>query len=194
MESITASQMIGGNPEKKRSATDFYPTPDEVTETLIYAIQPNPETTNIWEPACGDGRMVRCLERIGPYEVVGTDISTGHDFLKINEVPDGCNWIITNPPFSLAEEFIRHAHELNIPFAFLLKSQLWHAKKRYDLFTQCPPDYIFPLTWRPDFLFGASSGAPLMDVMWCVWLRNSRYPLTRYVPLKKHIFNEVNNE
>ena len=41
MESITASQMIGGNPEKKRSATDFYPTPDEVTETLFDSPPPH---------------------------------------------------------------------------------------------------------------------------------------------------------
>jgi methylase of polypeptide subunit release factors len=33
------------------------------------------------------------------------------------------DWIITNPPFSAAEEFIRHARELEpAGFAFLLKT------------------------------------------------------------------------
>ncbi len=187
MESITASQIIGGNPlhdGRKRSCTDFYPTPDDVTEALISAIHPNPQSTKIWEPACGDGRMVRCLERLGPYTVVGTDILTGNDFLY-EQLPDGCNWIITNPPFSAAEEFIQHAYELNVPFAFLLKSQFWHAKKRYKLFNECQPDLVLPLTWRPDFLFGGGGGAPLMDCMWNVWLRNGDDAVTQFFPLPR---------
>lgn len=43
---------------------------------------------------------------------------------------DAADWIITNPPFSLAEAFIRRAAELGKPFAFLLKSQYWNATCR----------------------------------------------------------------
>lgn len=189
MDKMTASRITGGNTSFYRSQADFYPTPDDVTEALIFAIDPNPETTKIWEPACGDGRMVKCLERIGPYAVVGTDILTGNDFLA-TPLPDGCNWIITNPPFSQAEEFIRHAYELGVPFAFLLKSQFWHARKRYPLFKDCPPDYIFPLTWRPDFLFGARGGSSLMDVAWNVWLRKDEANDTKYIPIQRPIKEE----
>ena len=36
-------------------------------------------------------------------EVTGTDIQAGDDFLTIPLM--GCDWIITNPPFRLAEQF-----------------------------------------------------------------------------------------
>ena len=184
MDKMTASRITGGNTSFSRSAADFYPTPDDVTEALIWAIKPEPETAVIWEPACGDGRMLRCLERFGPYQAVGTDILTGDDFLSMG-LPEGCNWIITNPPFSQAEAFIRHAYALNVPFAFLLKSQFWHAKKRYELFMDCNPDYIFPLTWRPDFLFKERGGSSLMDVAWNVWLRRDCAHNTVYMPLER---------
>lgn len=104
--------------------------------------------------------------------VYTTDILDGTDFLKSSI--DAADWIITNPPFSLAEDFIRRAAKIEKPFAFLLKSQYWHASKRMALFKDIPPSYILPLTWRPDFFFkereNGNGGSPLMDVMWCVWL------------------------
>lgn len=91
--------------------------------------------------------------------------------------------IITNPPFSLSEEFILHAWELGKPFALLLKSQYWHAARRYELFTRCTPSEILPLTWRPDF---DGRGAPLMDVMWCVWKFGPDEPIfPAYIPLRR---------
>ena len=130
-----------------------------------------PENTVIWEPAAGEGDMAGVLQTY--FETVyATDIMDGTDFLKSSI--DAADWIITNPPFSLAEAFIRRAAELGKPFAFLVKSQFWHAKRRLSLFDKFPPSYILPLTWRPDFLFkernGKKGGSPLMDVMWCVWL------------------------
>lgn len=130
-----------------------------------------PENTVIWEPAAGEGDMAGVLQTY--FETVyATDIMDGTDFLKSSI--DAADWIITNPPFSLAEAFIRRAAKLGKPFAFLVKSQFWHAKRRLSLFDEYPPSYILPLTWRPDFLFkernGKKGGSPLMDVMWCVWL------------------------
>lgn len=72
--------------------------------------------------------MVQVINGRG-YDVIGTDIMTGTDFLKA-ELPEGVGMIITNPPFSVSEEFIRHALDLEVPFAFLLKSQYWHAARR----------------------------------------------------------------
>lgn len=41
-----------------------------------------------------------------------------------------------------------------------------------------------PLTWRPDFHFGAKGGSPTMECAWTVW---DRVPsnVTQYVPLLK---------
>lgn len=77
--------------------------------------------------------------------------------------------IITNPPFSCAEQFIRKCLDLEKPFAMLLKSQYWHAAGRWQLFMEHPPAFVLPLTWRPDFNFGKRGGNPTMEVLWTVW-------------------------
>ena len=167
MNQIVATQMIGGNPTKKRSETDFYPTPSEVTEALLRFLG-LPKTTVIWEPACGEMDMVSAMQSAG-YSVIATDLSYGQDFLT--EPLLECDWIITNPPFSVSDKFIERCAKHGKPFALLLKSQYWHARRRYDLFQKITPSIVCPLTWRPDFLFKKHEkrSAPLMDVMWCVW-------------------------
>ena len=175
------SRICGGNTAYKRNASDYYPTPPDATQALLDFLKLQ-QGTKIWEPACGEGHMVEVLRGNG-LDVVGTDINLGVDFLTAN-IPDGTEWIITNPPFSLAEQFIRKCAEHGVPFAMLLKSQYWHAAKRVALFSDVKPSYILPLTWRPDFLFKTrGSGSPLMDVIWCVWLPQKNN--TEYVLLTK---------
>ena len=161
--------MIGGNGERDRRPTDLYPTPVDVTEALLRFLG-IPAFRCVWEPAAGEGDMARQITAHG-HTVYESDIMTGTDFLTV-EAPPGnvewtqTDWIITNPPFVLSEQFIRHANELGHPFAMLLKSQYWHASKRLRLFREVRPDYVLPLTWRPNFYFKEEhGGAPLMDVM-----------------------------
>lgn len=165
MDKRQASRITGGNPKGKRSQSDFYPTPWEATVALLQYLQIQKGSV-VWEPACGQGHMTKVLRENG-YNVVESDIQTGTDFITCEAKK--CDWIITNPPFSLAEEFIRRAYKLNIPFAFLLKSQYWNAQKRGALFRDCQPTHILPCAWRVDFTGGKN---PLMDVMWVVWKRD----------------------
>lgn len=186
MDSLQASRISGGNSARGRRQADFYPTPPEVTVALLQFLN-LPKSTTIWEPAAGEGDMAGVLQTY--FETVyTTDILDGTDFLKSSI--DAADWIITNPPFSLAEDFIRRAAKMEKPFAFLLKSQYWHASKRMALFEDIPPSYILPLTWRPDFFFkereNDNSGSPLMDVMWCVWLTPwMKNVQTIYQPLQR---------
>lgn len=175
MDAKQASRINGGNSATGRQASDFYPTPPEATIALMQFLN-LPPGTRIWEPACGQGHMVRAIQSMG-YPVIGTDIQIGDDFLTC--VPRACDWIITNPPFNLAEQFIRRCDALHKPFALLLKSQFWHAAKRYGLFQTISPAWILPLTWRPDF---TGKGQAMMDMSWVVWNGNSD---TRYRPLKR---------
>ena len=160
-----------------RNKTDFYETPEDVTAALLDFLESHgylvPPYSRIWEPACGAGKMAEVIRSRG-YNVSASDLhdqgygETGVDFITANP-PQYSTWIITNPPFKDAERFIRRALDLRKPFAFLLKSQFWHAKSRLQLFRDHPPAYVLPLTWRPDFLYGAKSGSPTMEVMWSVW-------------------------
>lgn len=159
MSNFNAARIVGGCGEYGRVQSDYYPTPRDVTEALIAFLE-LPMGTRIWECAAGENQMVNVLRANG-YEVTASDISSGYDFLTTPLVD--CDWIITNPPFSLAEQFISRCVEHKKPFALLLKSQYWHAKKRLDIFRSYPPAYVLPLTWRPDFLQKSRGGGVTFD-------------------------------
>lgn len=169
-----------------RSATDFYPTPPNATKVICDYLEVEGKT--VWEPACGAGHMAIEIEKCG-----GTVISTelhyqgfgngGVDFLDA-PLPDGVDMIITNPPFRLAEDFIRKCIRHGLPFAMLLKSQYWHSAKRMALFNEHVPSAVLPLTWRPDFHFGAKGGSPTMEVIWTVW-GSVPAASTSYIPQRR---------
>jgi hypothetical protein len=171
-----------------RNKSDFYETPPEVTTALLQFLEDaehlTPGKDIIWEPACGAGKMAEVMRMAG-YDVICTDLNdfgygrSGVDFLETSQP---CDWIITNPPFKYATEFVRHALELGFPCAFLLKSQFWHARSRMQLFRENQPTYVLPLTWRPDFLYGAKSGSPTMDILWTVWAGGHD---AKYWPLRR---------
>ncbi|MEP6826876.1 MAG: hypothetical protein ABJA10_02250 [Aestuariivirga sp.] len=165
-----------------RRELDFYATPWEATAALCEAV---PLPMVIWEPACGDGAMSEVLKD-HDVAVISTDIKNrgyrsqiwAKDFLKVRLDDVGCQAIVTNPPFALAEEFIRHALKFTPKVAMLLKATFANAAKRRPLFEQHPPSHVLPLTWRLDFTGG---GAPTMDCTWFVW----GYPGQVFRPLPK---------
>lgn len=180
MEGVT----LANNATGKRRALDFYPTPPDATHALMRFLKRYLKTPcTIWEPACGDGSMSNVLEQYG-HSVISSDIQhTGYgegevDFLKNRKE---CDAIITNPPFKESAEFIQHALSITDTVVMLLKSQYWHAKKRYGLFCDHPPAYILALTWRPDFR--GTGGSPTMEVLWNIWLPNNTD--TRYQLLQR---------
>ncbi len=171
-----------------RSPHDFYPTPPEAVRALLPEIADFPKT--IWEPACGDGAIVRELAR-ARYAVFATDLAD-HGFIQemmlhtadnmldygnvygetevdfLLEPTRRADAIVTNPPFGkLAEQFIAKALDLDVPYiAMLTNVNFWHAKSRIALFDRRRPSAIHPLTWRLDF---TGSGRPYFNVIWTVW-------------------------
>ena len=175
--------MAGANPTKGRVKNDFYPTEPEATQALI-----NHEGAGlpqqIWEPACGNGAMSKVLIASGRTVFSSDLIDRGYGDRFVNFLlTDNAVFpaICTNPPFELAEEFIRHAHKLRVRYlALILKAQYWHADCRAGLFALFPPSRIYALTWRLDFL---GLGAPTMDRIWCVW--DDSPDKTRYLLMRK---------
>lgn len=186
--------LLANRSAEDRSGTDFYPTPANVTVALLNYLN-LPENTTIWEPACGEGHMSEVFKERG-YEVCSSDLHdrgygvVGVDFLSTPRVDiKRSEWIITNPPFSLSEQFIRKAINHGLPFALLLKSQYWHSSKRRKIFEEYRPEAVLPLTWRPDFLFGKKSGSPTMECIWTVW-GTEPAKQTLYIPLVRPFMGE----
>lgn len=186
MKNLGAALAGGGG---QRRENDFYPTPWEATVALLKEVK---FPKRVWEPACGDGAIVRVLEAFG-YEVAFTDIAPrmpdvrATDFLNFWCTVLPSDAIITNPPFKSAAAFIAKAATLEVPFAYLLKTQFWHAANRLDLFETFPPTQVLPLTWRLDFTGG---GAPTMDCTWFVWgIEGAPFkPLPKPKPSENPIF------
>ena len=114
------------NAQGQRKKSDFYETPYSMTSHLLEVEDFNKSLT-VCEPACGDGAIVKILEKKWD-NVVAYDIEK--NFLWETKNYD---YIITNPPFSLAYEFVQKAKQIATEkFAFLLPLSYLHGKKRYD--------------------------------------------------------------
>lgn len=178
--------VLANKTAKDRPYTDFYPTPPEVTISLMDFLN-LPKNQVIWECACGKGHMSKAIESLG-YTVISTELyqtgygENGVDFLTCE--PRECDWIITNPPFRDSVNFIKRAISLGKPFALLLKSQYWHAKNKTEIFKMHRPRYVLPLNWRPDFHFGKKGGSPTMECQWVVW-GDEPSEITEYQILQK---------
>jgi hypothetical protein len=183
-----------GGDQANRRELDFYPTPKNVTHSLMKFLHKECDwhfdnLLRIHEPACGNGAMSDVIKMYG-HDVYSSDISTSYGATE--NFLTQMNWnkfdaIITNPPFNLSAEFIEVACKRTKIVCMLLKSQYWHAKGRYELFTKNPPQFILPLTWRPDFSehlrkIGDKKGQPTMDVAWSVWIKGA-HKETRYIPI-----------
>jgi hypothetical protein len=99
----------------------------------------------IWEPAAGDGAMVRPLKQAG-FEVAASDIAdygllgceTGVDYL-VATPPRGVRGVITNPPYRLAMPFARKAIG-EVPYvALLLRTNFLESVARLSFFRRHPP-------------------------------------------------------
>ena len=159
-----------------RQKDDFYPTPPEASQALLD--KENFGTGTIWECACGDGAISNVLKE-NEYNVYSTDLNDyGYglsrvDYLMTVKPNDNIIYVVTNPPFKLAKEFILKTLDLNIPkSAFLLRLSFLESVRRYDsLFKNYPPIrvYVFKkrLTiWRGD---QERQGNGTVAYAWFVW-------------------------
>jgi hypothetical protein len=94
----------------------------------------------IWECACGKGNLIKAFNNKG-YKVIGTDILNGDDFMMWQ--PENYDCIITNPPYSIKQDFLERAYNLGKPFAFLLPLTTFETQKRQSMFKKYGLEVIF---------------------------------------------------
>lgn len=144
---------LGATPHSNsiRANNDFYST-DPMA--INYLLEHEDFDENIWECACGSGKLSERLKNFG-FNVKSTDlIYRGYgekesiDFLTQNQVFDGD--VITNPPYNLALEFVEKALELsNRKVAMFLRIQFLESKKRYKrLLKEHPPKKVLVFVKR----------------------------------------------
>lgn len=169
--------MTGGGAKVDRQGNDYYPTPASVTRAFIaaereYLLDACADADPVWEPCGRGGAIAKELEGAG-FATIASDLVADPANLVAQQDLLLCRQalspvVVTNPPFALAAEMIRHLlNNLGCTYvAMLLKSSFWHAEVRTGLWRQRTPARIYALNWRPDFL---AKGNPTMEVIWCVW-------------------------
>ena len=96
-----------------RDSLDYFPTPPWASRALVEHVlgaKSQLRRQTCLEPACGSGHMSKVLAEYFQ-EVKSSDIHNyGYgdiaDYLKKPLETSSFDWVITNPPFRLAEEFV----------------------------------------------------------------------------------------
>ncbi len=168
------AKAVGGFRAKPSEANphDFFPTPKGVTRAFIEAC---PLPDGLWcEPGVGDGHII---EAVGPREgwvtfdirpVAVPALSDFHeqcDFLQHDE-SIRFDVIIGNPPFYLAEEFVRKALRCATHVAMLLRLAFLESRRREAFHAEYPAD-VYVLSRRPSFL--ANGATDSSAYAWFVW-------------------------
>lgn len=164
---------------KDRQPDDFYETPAWATDAIL----PHLNLTGlIFEPAAGHGAIATQLMKRGvpPFQLLLNDLDPGRaalcqertgvqtfasNFLTENFGWSGCcDLVITNPPYSLAQECIlrsRTALTTMGEVAMLLRLNFLSGLKRIEFWRTNPAD-VFVLPKRPSYC------VILRDIFRCV--------------------------
>lgn len=205
MKKLNGNKLAGGNPSHGRVDNDFYATDPKAVKMLL--------NTHILDmPYCGISFLEPCVgqghiaEEVKKYFKENKDINvTVLDLIDRGypntEITDYLTWqssekydlIITNPPYSLAKEFVeksmKHINSSG-KIAMFLKIQFLEGQKRKELFEKYPPKYIYVFrnrmaTWNNGQSIDPSTGkkwATTMCHAWFIWEKGSKTePIIRWL-------------
>ena len=111
------------------SGNDEFYTPDYAILPLLPYI---PKGAKVWCPFDTERSRFVCLLRDYGCDVIATHINNGDDFFSTFR---DCDYIVSNPPYSVKGEVLARLFELGKPFAMLVGVVgLFESQKRFELF------------------------------------------------------------
>ena len=176
------------------SDPDNFPTPPWATRALMEQILKKYSSSKqvCLEPACGQGYMAKAWEEYFETVIAFDKYSYGYgaekDFL-LNDFSDReFDWVITNPPFKLAEEFITEGLRVaSIGVGMLVRTSFIESVGRYDrLFKKRPPYILAQFSERVPMIKGRldRKATTATSYAWLIWLKNEKKKLTvlKWIP------------
>ena len=173
---------------------DDFPTPPWATRALIEHVmggKQEVEGMSCLEPACGAGHMSKVLDDyfsiVSSYDIHDYGFAPVKDFLSSSYPPNQFDWIITNPPFRLAEEFIlRGLNIARIGVAILARTVFLESSGRYRaIFSTTPPSKFAQFVERVPMVRGRldKSATTATGYCWLVWdKRHNGLPQLVWIP------------
>ena len=196
---LAGGKLAGGNPENGRVENDYYATNPKAVEMLLtnYTF----DAATILEPCVGGGHIANAINNFFANQRVITGLDLVDRGYPNTIVQNFLTWetdrkfegIITNPPFSLAQEFIEKGMELltdDGQMAMFLKIQFLEGAKRKKFFEKYPPKYIYVFrnrmaTWNNGNEVDPNTGkrwATTMCHAWFIWEKGSKTePIIRWL-------------
>lgn len=111
------------------SKNDEFYTPEYAIRPIIKYLK---NGSTIWCPFDTENSLFVKLLKESGFNVVCTHIENGQDFFKINVE---CDYIISNPPYSIKTEVLERLFNIGTPFAMLVGVVgLFESQRRFNLF------------------------------------------------------------
>ena len=206
------SHAVMAQRKEANDSLDDFPTPPWATRALIEHVigVERVKQQLCWEPAANRRFMARPLQEYFR-TVMESDIQDyGQrnvlDFLSIDENMrfKGVNWIITNPPFNRAQEFIEKAQRIaNDGVAMLVRTSFLESVMRYQtMFMHNAPDVVAQFSERVPMVKGRCDpkASTATSYAWLVWhidnlkVADKKTVLTWIPPCRKQLEREGDYE
>lgn len=165
--------------DTSKNELDFFPTPPFGTRALLEQLFTEYQSGQFClEPAAGMADMTNVLKEwfsvVDSYDIVDRGMGFGvRDFLTYSWKENSYDWVITNPPFNKAEEFIIQGLKVaRKGVAVLSRTQLVEGQKRYNnIYSKYPPSTIYTFVERlPMFKNRLNrKGSTATSYSWFVW-------------------------
>ena len=187
MKTLSGISLAGGNGGKrKRIENNFYATPKESTLNLC---EHEKIKGDILEPCVGQGHILEVLKEKCNYSTLtavdlidrGYQNTIIQDFLEWDTTKK-FDWIVTNPPYKLAKEFVEKSLTLlkdNGHIAMFLKIQFLEGVARKKFFENYPPKtiYVFskrqaPLRDGEEFDENGKKWSSTICFAWFIWQKD----------------------
>ena len=111
-------------PPKNTPDKDIVMTPDYLAKDIIQHFQP---TGLILDPCRGEGAFYDNYDATYPHTKDWCELAEDRDFLKYHRKVD---WIVTNPPWSMMQQFLWHGMEISDNIVYLTTINHYTTKRR----------------------------------------------------------------
>ena len=172
--------------QRSEAATslDNFPTPPWATRALLEMVIQDHLIGNrsCLEPACGAGHMSKVLvsyfDSVSSSDIYNYGFGKVVDFCSGYYEPESVDWVITNPPFKLAEQFVFEGLGVaKVGVALLTRTVFIESAGRYErLFKNTPPSIMAQFAERVPMVKGRldKNATTATGYAWLIWLKKKR--------------------